>query len=424
MIIDKIHISQLNSAEYNPRKELKAGDKEYEKLKRSIAEFGYVEPIIWNKVTGNIVGGHQRLAILKDTGQEIIDCVVVELEPQKEKALNIALNKVQGDWDSDKLTALITDLDDSDFDITLTGFELSEMLEMIDGGYSNGVVQDNFDTEKGKEQIESQGVSTSTGDIYLLGEHRLMCGNCSNAEDIAKLMNGSKVQMAFANAPIVNKKEYTANGIQPWRDRLNKSILNTAKVAPLVCFNIADMYTTGTAYLEPTYAHALEAFTNAGIRPIWTRVWKKQGKSFGGTSYHLTSNKPIPQYEYISAFGEEGNQYNDQEYTWISAFAGHSYKFVKRLTKDERKKWGYAGIWDINYVSTDGYPIDLVWRCVKMHSDKGGIVFDPFCGSGTAIIACEQSDRVCYSMDIDPTNVELTVKRWEEFTGNKAVKIC
>src|SRR5690554_1004547 len=109
MNIQKIKIDKLNPATYNPRKELKAGDAEYEKLKRSILEFGYVEPVIWNKKTGNVVGGHQRLTVLKDLGHTEVDCVVIELDALKEKALNVALNRIQGEWDNDKLSALLTE---------------------------------------------------------------------------------------------------------------------------------------------------------------------------------------------------------------------------------------------------------------------------------------------------------------------------
>ena len=94
MTIEKIPAARLNPAAYNPRKDLKPGDREYEKLKRSIAEFGYVEPVIWNRQTGNVVGGHQRLKVLVDMGQTEIDCVVVDLDLRREKALNIALNKI------------------------------------------------------------------------------------------------------------------------------------------------------------------------------------------------------------------------------------------------------------------------------------------------------------------------------------------
>lgn len=99
MEIEKKRVEELKAAEYNPRKDLKPGDAEYEKLKRSIKEFGYVEPIIWNKRTGVVVGGHQRLKVMKDLGYEEVDCVVVDLDEKQEKALNVALNKISGAWD-------------------------------------------------------------------------------------------------------------------------------------------------------------------------------------------------------------------------------------------------------------------------------------------------------------------------------------
>lgn len=122
MNIQKLPVAKLKAAKYNPRRDLRPGDPEYEKLKRSITEFGYVEPVIWNKATGNVVGGHQRLKVLLDMGQSDIDCVVVELDPQKEKALNVALNKVTGAWDNDKLVLLIEELVAADFDVSLTGY--------------------------------------------------------------------------------------------------------------------------------------------------------------------------------------------------------------------------------------------------------------------------------------------------------------
>lgn len=141
------------------------------------------------------------------------------------------------------------------------------------------------------------------------------------------------------------------------------------------------------------------------------------------------TNKPVQQYEYISAFSKNGDvEYNDQEYMWLSAYAGHAYRFVKRLTKEERKNWGYAGIWEMNTVRANKdhpamYPVELPWRCIKMHSDRGDIVLEPFSGSGTTIIACEQLERVCYAMEKSPEYCDLAAKRWEQFTGQKAERI-
>ena len=130
MEIRKIPIEKLNPAAYNPRKDLKPGDPEYKKLKRSMQEFGYVEPIVWNKRTGNIVGGHQRYKVLLDMGMSEVDCVVVDLDETKEKALNLALNKIQGDWDDFKLKDLLQELDTGEFDIEITGFDMDEIEDL------------------------------------------------------------------------------------------------------------------------------------------------------------------------------------------------------------------------------------------------------------------------------------------------------
>lgn len=122
MEIKEIPIDKLNPAPYNPRKDLKPGDPEYERLKKSIQEFDLVEPIVWNQRTGNVVGGHQRLKVLRDLGEKKVAVSVVDLDAKKEKALNVALNKISGEWDFPKLKDLLVELDDGDFDLDLTGF--------------------------------------------------------------------------------------------------------------------------------------------------------------------------------------------------------------------------------------------------------------------------------------------------------------
>lgn len=128
--IKTLKATELKAAEYNPRKDLKPEDAEYKKLRRSIEEFGYVEPIIWNERTGNVVGGHQRLKVLLEKGQEDIECVVVDLEDKDEKILNVLLNKVKGRWDIGKLADLLQELDDAG-EMEVTGFEDWELQSLL-----------------------------------------------------------------------------------------------------------------------------------------------------------------------------------------------------------------------------------------------------------------------------------------------------
>ena len=126
--MQRMPIDKLKPAKYNPRKDLQPGDPAYEKIKRSLHDFGYVDPIVWNEVTGNIVGGHQRYKVLKAEGATEVDCVVVHIEkPEDEKALNIALNKATGDWEPVALADLLKDLQESGYDLGATGFDAAEV---------------------------------------------------------------------------------------------------------------------------------------------------------------------------------------------------------------------------------------------------------------------------------------------------------
>ena len=131
MIIQKIPISKINPAPYNQRLDLKPGDTEYEKIKRSIVEFDLVEPLVVNKRTGNLVGGHQRLKVLKELGKTEVEAVIVDLPESREKALNVALNKAQGEWDLPKLKDLLQEIDTGEFDIGITGFDVDEIEDLM-----------------------------------------------------------------------------------------------------------------------------------------------------------------------------------------------------------------------------------------------------------------------------------------------------
>lgn len=131
MEIREININEINPALYNPRKNLQPGDSEYDKLKKSILAFDMIEPLVWNKRTGNLVGGHQRLKVLKELGYTKVEVSVVDLDAKKEKALNLALNKIQGEWDFPKLKDLLEELDTGDFDIEITGFDLKELEDLM-----------------------------------------------------------------------------------------------------------------------------------------------------------------------------------------------------------------------------------------------------------------------------------------------------
>ena len=199
MNIEKKNVKDLLPADYNPRKDLKPGDPEYEKLKRSIEQFGYVEPVIWNEKTGRVVGGHQRLKVLTDMGITEVDVVVVDMDTEKEKALNIALNKISGEWDTEKLALVIADLQGTDFDVSLTGFDPEELEDLFRDDVKGGVKEDDFDVEA---ELKKPTFSKA-GDLWMLGEHRLFCGDSAKPETFDLLMNGKKANVDMIVRPVL-----------------------------------------------------------------------------------------------------------------------------------------------------------------------------------------------------------------------------
>lgn len=160
MKIEKIKIEKLKPAEYNPRKDLKQEDEEYQKIKKSITEFGYVAPVIVNS-NMTVIGGHQRLKILKELGYTDVECVIVDLDPNKEKALNIALNKISGDWDNDKLEELLSELKQTDIDMDVTGFSFDEVENILKETLDSK--EDDFEVEETLNEIEQP--VTKLGDV-------------------------------------------------------------------------------------------------------------------------------------------------------------------------------------------------------------------------------------------------------------------
>jgi hypothetical protein len=201
MQIERIPIERINPAAYNPRQDLRPGDPEYQKLLRSLEEFGCVEPLVWNRRSGNLVGGHQRLKILLARGDTEADVSVVDLPPPREKALNVALNKISGDWDEQKLAQLLDELVKiPELDVELTGFELPDIHDLISEvlGPLDLEREETFDVEA--ELAARRPVVTRPGDLIQLGGHRLLCGDSTRTEDVRRLMQGERA-ILFATDP-------------------------------------------------------------------------------------------------------------------------------------------------------------------------------------------------------------------------------
>ena len=204
MKVISLKVNEINPSVYNPRRDLQPGDPDYEKLKKSILEFDMVEPLVWNERTDNLVGGHQRLKVLQELGVENVEVSVVDLSEVKEKALNLALNKISGEWDFPRLKDLLEELDTGNFDIEIMGFDDKEIEDLMT--QFNVPEEGLTDDDEIPEQVET---ICKTGDLWQLGNHRLLCGDATKKEDVERLMGGEKADMTITSPPYWNQRDYS-----------------------------------------------------------------------------------------------------------------------------------------------------------------------------------------------------------------------
>lgn len=393
MNIQKIKIEILKPAEYNPRKDLKPEDEEYQKIKKSITEFGYVAPVIVNS-NMTVIGGHQRLKVLKELGYTEVECVVVDLDQKKEKALNIALNKISGDWDNDKLEELLAELKQTDIDMDITGFSFDEVDEILKD--ITGSKEDDFDLDQALDEIEEP--ISKRGDVWILGKNRLMCGDSTQKEDVMHLMNSQEADMLLTDPPYnVDYEGKTSEALKIENDNMSETefynfLLDSFK-------NMFDSIKYGgSAYVFHADTEGLNfrnAFKSCGFKLAQCLVWVKNTFVMGRQDYQWR-HEPIL-------------------YGWKPG-AGHY--FV-----DNRKQ---STVLEFDKPSRNAEhptmkPVDLLVYLIKNSSKENDLILDLFGGSGSTLIAAEQTQRRCYTMELDPKYCDVIIKRWENLTGEKAI---
>ena len=388
MNIEKKNVKDLLPADYNPRKDLKPGDPEYEKLKRSIEQFGYVEPVIWNEKTGRVVGGHQRLKVLTDMGITEVDVVVVDMDTEKEKALNIALNKISGEWDTEKLALVIADLQGTDFDVSLTGFDPEELEDLFRDDVKGGVKEDDFDVEA---ELKKPTFSKA-GDLWMLGEHRLFCGDSTKPETFDLLMNGKKANLVVTDPPY--NVDYKGSAGKIKNDSMAEDQFEQFLLAAYQQMEAA-MADDASIYVFHSDSHGLafrKAFEEAGFYLSGCCIWKKQSLVLGRSPYQW-QHEPV-----LFGWKKKG------KHQW---YTGRKESTIWEFDKPKKNK-DHPTMKPIALVS---YPI--------MNSTMNGcLVLDPFGGSGSTLIACEQTGRVCYTVELDEKFCDVIVRRYIEQVGS------
>ena len=392
MEIKELPLKELKPAAYNPRKKLKKGDKEYEKIKQSLLKFGYVDPIIVNEDL-TVIGGHQRLTVLKDLDYETAKCVIVDLPKEDEKALNIALNKITGQWDEALLADLLLDLQESDFNLDLTGFEPPEIDDILSNVHDKELSEDEFDVE---EELKKPTLSRH-GDIWQLGKHRVICGDSTKAETYKQLLDDRKANLVVTDPPYNVDVEETAGKI------LNDNMSDGDFYQFLLSmFTQVENHMEDDASIYVFHADTeglnfRKAFKDAGFYLSGCCIWKKNSLVLGRSPYQW-QHEPC-----LYGWKKKG------KHQWFS----------------DRKQ---TTIWEYDRPKSSKdhptmKPIQLMAYPIQNSSMRGTIVLDPFLGSGSTLIAADQAGRVCYGIELDEKFVDVIVKRYIEVTGDTEVTV-
>ena len=392
MEIKELPLKELKPAAYNPRKKLKKGDKEYEKIKQSLLKFGYVDPIIVNEDL-TVIGGHQRLTVLKDLDYETAKCVIVKLSKEDEKALNIALNKITGQWDDALLADLLLDLQESDFNLDLTGFEPPEIDNILSNVHDKELSEDEFDVE---EELKKPTVSRH-GDIWQLGKHRVICGDSTKSETYDQLLGDKKANLVVTDPPYNVDVEETAGKI------LNDNMSDRDFYQFLLSmFTQVENHMEDDASIYVFHADTeglnfRKAFKDAGFYLSGCCIWKKNSLVLGRSPYQW-QHEPC-----LYGWKKKGKHqwFSDRKQTTI-----WEYERPKSSKDHPTMK-----------------PIQLMAYPIQNSSMRGTIVLDPFLGSGSTLIAADQTGRVCYGIELDEKFVDVIVKRYIEVTGDTEVTV-
>jgi DNA modification methylase len=433
--IQQVSITELKPAEYNPRVWTEHATAD---LKESISRFGLVDAILVNDAPDRrniVIGGHFRLKVAQDLGFTEVPVVYITIpEPEREKELVIRLNKNTGEWDWDLL---------AEFDETLLndiGFSSEEIDTIFD---LDELVPEQFDLEKELNKLDIKEISVEKGDVYQLGESRLMCGDSTVETDFDKLMNGETANMCMTDPPYILDYLHAQRHGKPTEGfgaKRNRKYLETDEIPD----DFTELWMANVAkHAKPDFS--IICYENwKNLRTIWEEM-EKHWKIKNMIVWHLPNRHQgfSAKYKFfskhdIAMVGASGTvEYNhdeepdglQEEYEtalyaiagkpqWEGYQGGQKYQptdFIEYIASDEKSS-GQGVIFGTK-------PIEILVPYIKVLTKRDDLVVEPFCGSGSTLIASTKLKRRCYIMEKSPTYAEVALKRWEKLTGLKRVKV-
>ena len=373
--VQEVSLKKLKPYERNAKKH---GEDQIEKLKASINEFGFLTPCLIDN-DFNLIAGHGRVMAAQELGIESVPCVFIEgLSEEQRRAYILADNRLGelGEWDMDIVWDELSELDELGFDIELTGFEMPEEIPEV--------IEDDFD-----ESAVPDEPKTKLGDLWQLGDHRLICGDSTDVNVIDRLMDGVKADMVFTDPPYgVDYKGINNDSRDGLSDLLNgafaTTMANTKQGGAVYCFH--------SDKCADIFQDCFRKFCHFSSMIIW----KKSALVLSQTDYQSIHEPCL--------------------YGWFNNGTHNFY--------GDRKQ---TSVWEFDRENIDGHttpkPIGFIAKALQNSSREGEIVLDVFGGSGSTLIACEQLNRKCYMCELDPHYCDVIISRWETLTGREAVLI-
>jgi DNA modification methylase len=392
--VEQIPIDQLRPNEENPRH----NDDAVDQVARSIQDFGFNNPIITDAKL-RIAAGHTRLKAAKKLGLKEVPVIRVPgLVGSKFTGFAIADNKTAeiAEWDPELLNKLVAELNlDIDFDLTSLGFDDAELTEILDWNC--------WDTDENADEAPPlpEVPTARPGDLWLLGDHRLLCGDATKSEHLQRLMAGQSIDCLITDPPYGVDYRSRGQNKEKWgaiqNDDLDSASLETFLRA--VFKNVAHVCCGGAS------AYVFHGISMAGIRVAFERA-------FLSANFQLSSTVVWVKQSASMGWGDYREQHEAILYGWI----GEGHRRIRDRTQ--------TTVWQIdreaNYQHPTQKPVAIISRALRNSTVRENCVLDPFVGSGTTLIACEQLGRRCFAMEIEPKYCDVVVQRWETYTGNTA----
>ena len=361
------------------------------KLRASLREFGFVNPVIVDRDL-NVIAGHGRILAAKEEKIPEVPCVYVDyLTEAQKKAYILADNRMAMDagWDEELLRVEIEALQAEAFDVSLTGFDEKEISDLFKDSDGTGAEDDDFDLSAALEQA----AFVEQGDVWTVGRHRLMCGDATITEDVQKLMDGKKANLILTDPPY-GVSFQSADGLSIQNDSIKGEEFYQFLLAAMQNM-VSVLEPGGAAYVFHADTEGLNfrrAFVDAGLHLAGCCIWVKNSLVLGRSDYQW-QHEPV-----LYGFLKNGKHswYSDRKQTTIWNF-----------DKPKRNK---------NHPTSK--PLDLLAYPIGNSTQANAIVLDTFGGSGSTLMACEQTNRICYTMELDPKYASVILRRYVEDGGN------